>query len=97
MARFDVIAAYIMANRKNGAIYTGSTSDLQARAEQHKLGSGSGFTAKYGCARLAWYEQFEEMALATHRERRIKTWSRGWKVELIESVNPHWDDLSSTW
>ena len=94
MARFDFIAAYIMANRKNGAIYTGSTSDLLARIEQHKSGAGSAFTAKYGCTRLVWYEPYEEMSLAAHRELRLKTWSRAWKITLIEESNPDWDDLS---
>lgn len=58
MARFDFIAAYLLANRKNGTIYAGSPSDLAARMEAHKSGTGSHFTAKYGCSRLVWYQRF---------------------------------------
>lgn len=94
MARFDFIACYILTNRKNGTLYTGSTSDLIERLDQHKRGAGSEFTTKYNCTRLVWYEQFSEMAAATHKERRIKTWPRQWKINLIEETNPHWDDLS---
>ena len=94
MPRFDFIAAYIIANRKNGTIYTGSTADLIARMEQHKARCGSAFAAKYGCARLVWFERFGEMAPALARERRIKSWPRRWKRDLIEKGNPDWDDLS---
>lgn len=94
MARFDFIACYILANRKNGTLYTGATSDLPSRVDQHKLGNGSKFTEKYGCKRLVWYEQFFEMGDALHKERWIKTWPRLWKINLIEEHNPHWDDLS---
>lgn len=92
-ARFDFIAAYLLANRKNGTIYAGSTADLAARMGAHKSGTGSRFTAKYGCARLVWYQRFDEMAPAIAFEKRLKRWPRKWKINLIETVNPHWDDL----
>jgi putative endonuclease len=95
MPRFDFIAAYIMANKRNGTLYTGSTADLVARIEQHKSGAGSVFTGKYGCDRLVWYERFDEMAPAIARERRLKSWPRRWKIELVEAMNPNWDDLSA--
>ncbi|MCR9078262.1 MAG: GIY-YIG nuclease family protein [Hyphomonadaceae bacterium] len=95
MARFDFIATYIMANRKNGAIYTGSASDLPARVGQHKQGIGSKFTKKYGCTRLVWFEQFEAMEFAVRREKQIKRWPRQWKINLIEEFNPVWLDLSA--
>ncbi len=94
MARFDFIACYIMANRKNGALYTGSTADLPMRVAQHRDGAGSKFTRKYECHKLVWYEEFSEMGDATHKERRIKTWPRRWKINLIEERNPDWDDLA---
>ncbi|MEM6650256.1 MAG: GIY-YIG nuclease family protein [Pseudomonadota bacterium] len=97
MARFDLIAAYIMANRKNGTLYVGVTSDLSARIEQHKSGEGSHFTGKYGCTKLVWYEEFSDMSAALQREKRLKEWKRHWKIELIEKTNPHWDDLSLDW
>ncbi|NQY39517.1 MAG: GIY-YIG nuclease family protein [Henriciella sp.] len=94
MARFDFIAAYIMANRKNGAIYTGCSSDLPVRVGQHKNGLGSKFTKQYGCTKLVWYQRFDEMPLAVHREKQIKNWRRQWKINLIEKANPIWVDLS---
>ncbi len=93
MARFDFIAAYMLANRKNGTLYAGSTADLVARMEAHKAGVGSVFTAKYGCMRLVWFERFEEMAPAIAYEKRLKRWTRQWKIDLIEAVNPDWEDL----
>ncbi len=94
MARFDFIATYIVTNRRMGTIYTGSTADLISRMQQHKSGHGSVFTGKHVCKLLVWYERFDEMAAAIHLERRIKTWKRQWKIDLIENINPHWDDLS---
>lgn len=94
MPRFDYIAAYMLANRKNGAIYAGSTADLVARVHAHKTGTGSWFTSKYGCTNLVWYERFDEMAPAIAYEKRLKRWSRQWKIDLIESINPNWDDLA---
>jgi len=96
MARFDFIATYIVTNKRNGTLYTGSTADLPKRVDQHKAGTGSHFTAKYGCSRLVWYEKFERMENAHQREKRIKSWPRKWKVDLIEKINPNWDDLQ-TW
>ena len=93
MPRFDFIAAYILANRKNGTVYTGSTADLVARVNAHKAKCGSVFAAKYGVDRLVWFERFDEMAPAIAREKRIKSWPRKWKVELIETSNPNWEDL----
>ncbi len=93
MARFDLIACYIMANRKQGTLYVGVTSDLVRRVAEHKAGRGSAFTRKYGCTRLVWFEQFEEMGQALRREKRLKEWQRRWKIDLLESVNPDWRDL----
>jgi len=94
MARFDFIAAYMMTNRKSGAIYTGSASDLPSRVGQHKQGIGSKFTQAYQCFHLVWYEQFESMTAAVAREKQIKRWNRQWKIDLIESANSQWLDRS---
>ncbi|MEL6858672.1 MAG: GIY-YIG nuclease family protein [Pseudomonadota bacterium] len=94
MARFDFIATYMMANRKNGAIYTGCSSDLPARVGQHKQGVGSKFTKQYACQSLVWFERFDDMILAVRREKQIKRWRRQWKINLIEKANPVWLDLS---
>lgn len=96
MARFDFIAVYLLANRKYGTLYCGVTSDLPTRMDQHKQGAGSVYTAKYNCARLVWFEQHQTMPPALHREKRIKTWNRQWKINLIEEANPNWDDLSAS-
>ena len=96
MARYDFIAVYILANRRNGTLYVGVTSDLIKRIGQHRSGHGSWFTQKYKTFRLVYYERYPEMEPALRRERRLKEWKRQWKIDLIEGVNPHWDDLSGT-
>ena len=85
-------AVYIMANHRNGTLYTGVTSDLAGRVWQHKNGK-AGFTARYGCKLLVWYELHEEMTRAIEREKQIKAGSRKRKLDLIEALNPDWTDL----
>jgi putative endonuclease len=82
-----------MANRKNGTIYIGVTSDLAKRVWEHKNSVVSGFTKKYGCKLLVWYEAFEDIQQARHRELQMKEWQRKWKIRLIEENNLDWDDL----
>jgi putative endonuclease len=81
-----------MANRRNGALYTGVTSDLVKRVWQHREGHG-GFTARYGCRLLVWFEQHSTMENAILREKQIKAGSRARKIALIEADNPLWRDL----
>jgi putative endonuclease len=88
-------AVYIMANRRNGAVYTGVTSDLVGRVWQHKQGFG-GFTSRYNCKMLVWYEVHAEMLPAIEREKQIKAGSRQKKLALIEAMNPAWQDLYDT-
>jgi predicted GIY-YIG superfamily endonuclease len=83
----------MMANRRNGTIYTGVTSDLPKRAFEHREGVVKGFSAKYGCKMLIWYELHETMLEAITREKQIKAGSRASKLALIESLNPLWKDL----
>jgi putative endonuclease len=85
-------AVYIMANRRNGTLYTGVTSDLVTRVWQHKHGR-IGFTSRYGCKRLVWFELRGDMSDAIGREKQIKAGSRRKKLELIESMNPEWADI----
>ena len=82
-----------MASRRNGTLYTGVTSDLAARVSQHKLGIRDGFTKKYSCKMLVYYESHEEMTDAISREKQIKAGSRKKKLSLIEKENPGWRDL----
>ena len=86
-------AIYIMANKRNGALYTGVTSDLIKRAYQHKNSQVEGFTKRYECKHLVYYEQYEDMLSAITREKQIKGGSRKRKLALIESMNPEWKDL----
>ena len=86
-------AVYIMANRRNGTLYTGVTSNLVKRVWEHRTGAVASFTKRYGCKLLVWYEVGGDMEHAILREKQIKGGSRAKKVALIESMNPHWRDL----
>jgi putative endonuclease len=93
MARYDLIAVYLMASQPNGTLYLGITSDLLRRGLEHREGSFAGFSKKYGCRTLVWWEQHFEMNAAILREKQIKGWKRAWKLALIERTNPTWRDL----
>ena len=84
---------YILASRRNGTLYIGVTSQLVQRVWQHKEGLADGFTRRYGLKTLVWYEQHDTAESAIGREKQIKKWERAWKVELIETENPYWNDL----
>jgi putative endonuclease len=84
---------YLMTNRRNGVLYVGETSNLPQRAFQHRDGVVGGFTKRYGLKSLVYFEQFDDIRDAIQRERTIKHWPRAWKVRLIHSVNPEWNDL----
>ncbi len=86
-------AVYILANKKNGTLYTGVTSNLIKRVWEHKQRYVIGFAEKYHCILLVFYELCDEMAGAIHREKQLKAGSRKKKIELIEAVNPTWEDL----
>ena len=85
---------YIMANKRNGTLYTGVTSDISKRNYEHKQGMVDGFTKKYNCHLLIYYELHETMESAILKEKQIKAGSRKKKLALIESMNPRWKDLS---
>ena len=84
---------YILASQRHGTLYTGVTSNLIKRVWEHRESLVSGFTKKYGVKMLVYYEMHESMEDAIRREKQIKEWKRGWKIELIEKKNPRWDDL----
>jgi putative endonuclease len=85
--------AYMMAS-DSGTLYTGFASDLGRRVQQHKSGEIDGFSSKYHCTRLVWYQSFDEVSRAIAREKQIKGWTRAKKIALIESMNPRWQDLA---
>ncbi len=87
---------YILTSKRNGTLYTGSTDDLMGRVWEHKNKVFKGFTSKYGVDQLVWYEPHDTRDGAFTRERQIKEWKRPWKLELIESMNPDWNDLYET-
>ena len=87
---------YIMANRKNGTIYLGVTSELVKRVVEHREGQADGFTKRYGCRLLVWFEAFDDLQEARRRELQMKEWKRAWKIRLIEEHNLDWDDLYPT-
>jgi len=93
MARYDFIAVYIVASKRNGTLYLGVTSDLQQRGLDHREGRISGFSARYSCKLLVWFEQHVDMPSAIARETEVKKWRRAWKLALIEKTNPQWRDL----
>jgi putative endonuclease len=84
---------YIMASKRNGTLYIGVTSDLPGRVWQHKEGNADGFTRKYGCKMLVWFEQFGDIERAIQREKQMKEWKRLWKLRVVEEMNPDWNDL----
>jgi putative endonuclease len=86
-------AVYIVASRRNGTLYTGVTSNLPQRAWQHREGTADGFTRRYGCKLLVWFEAHDTMESAILREKQIKAGSRARKLALIEALNPDWRDL----
>jgi putative endonuclease len=85
---------YLLASKRNGTLYTGITSNLLARIQQHRNGIVRGFARKYDVTLLVWFEQHPTMHSAITREKRIKKWNRAWKLELIEADNPDWRDLA---
>jgi len=87
---------YIMTNRPNGTLCVGVTSDIARRAWEHREGVAPGFTKRYGLKRLVHVEYFDDMSRALQREKTIKHWSRAWRVNLILTNNPDWEDPCAT-
>ena len=85
---------YIMTNKPRGVLYIGVTSDLAVRMHQHRSGEGSAFCRKYGLDRLVLVEEYDDIHDAIAREKAMKAWKRDWKIDLVESANPGWADLS---
>jgi putative endonuclease len=77
-----------------GTLYIGVTSDLYTRVMQHRNGTYEGFSKKYGCVRLLYYETFGDIRLAIAREKQLKGWRREKKLNLIRTTNPEFKDLS---
>lgn len=87
---------YIMASRSH-TLYVGVRGDLRKRVFDHKWKEHEGFTAKYSCDRLVWFESHQDAGKAIAREKQLKGWRRSKKLALIEKANPAWADLSRDW
>jgi putative endonuclease len=84
---------YILASRIGGTLYIGVTNDLVRRVAEHRLKAAESFTKRHDVNRLVYFECFDEIEQAIHREKRLKKWTRAWKISLIEKDNPNWIDL----
>jgi putative endonuclease len=85
---------YILASGRNGTLYVGVTTDPARRIAEHKSGAVPGFTRAHGVTQLVYIEEYPTVLEARAREHSLKRWRRAWKIKLIESNNPNWDDLS---
>lgn len=84
---------YLLTNKHHNVLYTGVTSDLIRRIYEHKAKIAKGFTHKYNVDQLVYYEECDNIVLAIEREKKIKGWSRKKKNDLVNALNPRWDDL----
>jgi putative endonuclease len=84
---------YIIASRKDGALYLGVTNDIVRRIYEHRTKAAPGFTSRCNITRLVWFEIYDDPISAISREKELKKWRRSWKVQLIETQNPEWNDL----
>jgi putative endonuclease len=84
---------YILASRIGGTLYVGVTNDLVRRIVEHNSKTAGGFTRRHDVNRLVYFECFDQIEQAIHREKRLKKWTRAWKIALIEKDNPNWNDL----
>lgn len=87
---------YVVCSR-SGTLYIGMTNSIYRRSLQHKRREIEGFASKYGCERIVYYENFDDVYKAIGRERQLKGWSRAKKIALIEWKNPRWEDLAEMW
>ncbi|MBL7081457.1 MAG: GIY-YIG nuclease family protein [Candidatus Omnitrophica bacterium] len=88
-----IFFVYILANKRNGTLYIGITSDLIKRLWEHKKKFVEGFTKKYNIDKLVYYEIYNDPENAIKREKRLKKYNRKWKLDLIEEKNSSWRDL----
>ena len=90
-------AVYILTNYNETSFYIGVTGDLEKRIWEHKNKIVDGFTAKYNTNKLVYYELTESIEDAIKREKQLKRWHKDWKINLIKTVNPNFEDLSKSW
>jgi len=93
---YKTFHVYIMGSI-TGTLYIGVTGHLEHRVGEHQQGSNEGFTKKYGCQKLLYFEEFKYVLDAIAREKQLKNWNRNKKERLIKTLNPDWRDLSDDW
>ncbi len=96
MIRTKHYYVYILASL-SGTLYIGITNNLERRMVEHKEGLIPGFTKQYGVCRLIYFESYDDVRSAIHREKQLKGWRREKKITLIRSKNPSWKDLAKDW
>ncbi|WP_299438045.1 GIY-YIG nuclease family protein [uncultured Aquimarina sp.] len=90
-------SVYILSNKKNGTLYIGMSNNLERRIFEHKSKMIEGFTKQYDLNKLVYFETHKYVNDAILREKRLKTWKRQWKINLIEEENTNWKDLAFDW
>ena len=85
---------YILASNLDGVLYIGATNNLKRRIEEHRSGAIESFTKRHGVYRCVYFEEYERITDALEREKQLKHWKRGWKINLFKEQNPEWRDLS---
>src|SRR5437764_10064842 len=88
---------YLLSNKRRTVLYTGMCNDLRRRMREHKTGAVRGFTKKYNCDQLVYFEEFDEITDTISREKQIKGWTRAKKNALVTSSNPEWRDRAADW
>ncbi|MBT3348783.1 GIY-YIG nuclease family protein [bacterium] len=88
---------YILTNPGNSVLYIGVTNNLERRILEHKQKKIDGFTKKYNCTKLVFFEETDSVHTAIEREKQLKNWHRNWKINLVKSQNLKWEDLSRDW
>ncbi|QCW99209.1 GIY-YIG nuclease family protein [Aggregatimonas sangjinii] len=85
---------YILTNKNHTVLYAGMTNNLKSRIQQHKSKNNKSFTQKYSVHKLVYFEKTQYVNNAIKREKQLKHWRRQWKENLINDMNPDWNDLS---
>jgi len=85
---------YFLTNRYNNVLYVGVTNDIVRRTAEHKAKINKGFTYKYNCDKLVYYETYNSITAAIAREKQLKNWKREWKNKMVSEFNQEWKDLS---
>ncbi len=91
--KMNTYFVYILASKKNGTLYIGVTNNLVKRIYEHKNDLAESLSKKYQVHQLVYFEETPEINVALTREKQLKKWNRQWKINLIEAMNPNWDDL----